>query len=99
MTDEASFSNVKVVIRVRPLTNTYQASCKRPPFLIREGDNPMSEEPSESAFNKARCIKDIVNKQTLTLETVPDKFTFDYIAGEDTPQEALFEDVGRSIID
>lgn len=46
-----------------------------------------------------RCIKDVSNKKTLTLETMPEAFTFDYIACEETPQSEIFQDVGRSIID
>ena len=50
MTDEVSFSNVKVVIRVRPLTNTYQASSKDSYCLLSLGDIAMSDEQAETAF-------------------------------------------------
>jgi type II secretory ATPase GspE/PulE/Tfp pilus assembly ATPase PilB-like protein len=46
-----------------------------------------------------RCIKDVSNKKTLTLETMPEVFTFDYIACEETTQSEIFQEIGRSIID
>jgi len=46
-----------------------------------------------------RCIKEISNKKTLTLDNLAEVFTFDYIASEETPQQDIFIDVGRNIID
>jgi len=46
-----------------------------------------------------RCIKEVVNKFSLTLESMPEVFNFDYIATEDTPQDEIFQNVGRNIIE
>jgi len=35
----------------------------------------------------------------LTLESLPEIFTFDYIAAEETPQNEIFQDVSRNIIE
>ena len=46
-----------------------------------------------------RCIKEIVNKKNLSLDSIPESFTFDYIASEDASQKEIFEDVGWDIIE
>jgi DNA replication protein DnaC len=33
------------------------------------------------------------------LDSLPETFTFDYIASEETAQQEIFEEVGRSIIE
>ena len=54
-----------------------------------------SEQASEQdMLANRRCIKEVANKKTITLENMPDVFTFDYIAGEEPHQHELFEDIG-----
>ena len=54
-----------------------------------------SEQASEQEMlANRRCIKEVANKKTITLENMPEIFTFDYIAGEESHQHELFEDIG-----
>lgn len=45
-----------------------------------------------------RCIREVNENKELILDT-KDKFTFDFIAGEDISQMAMFKQIGKPIVD
>ena len=79
--------NVEVIIRVRPLTNSYQA--------LNGGDELNTDS------NTRRCIRAIRNSKEIEIEGTPigEKFTFDFIANESSTQEEIFKRIGKPIVD
>ena len=82
--DPAKTQNVQVVIRVRPLTTNYQMG-KQGTAITADKQLP-------------RCISNINREQEIVLET-KDKFTFDFIAGEEVSQDQMFQKLGKPIVD
>ena len=76
-----------MVIRVRPLTNSYQA--------LNGGDELNTD------TNVKRCIRAIRNEKEIEIEGTPpgEKFTFDFIANETSTQEEIFKRVSKPIVD
>ncbi len=46
-----------------------------------------------------RCVSSVANNQRSCQLASGEQFTFDYVAGEETAQASIFEEVGRHIID
>ena len=81
--------NVQVVIRVRPLTTSYQATNGGHQILAGE----------QSAAQR-RCIRSVIDDKVIVLDTKDgEKFTFDYVAGENRSQDDLFKKVGKPVVD
>ena len=79
-----------MVIRVRPLTSAYHAS---------NGGNQLVNNQEEKVIIK-RCIRDVIDDKIIVLDTKDaERFTFDFIAGENIPQNEMFNRLGKPIVD
>jgi hypothetical protein len=47
--------------------------------------NSEQDNPHQNIMANRRCIKEVSGKKSLTLESSPEVFNFDYIADEETP--------------
>lgn len=81
--------NVQVVIRVRPLTQAYQAV---------NGGNQLAT--GQEANAQKRCIREVKANKEIVLDTKDkEQFTFDFVAGENISQEEMFKQIGKPIVD
>ena len=50
--------------------------------------------------DQKRCIRSVVNEKIITLDTKDsEKFTFDFVAGENVTQDCMFKKIGKPIVD
>ena len=52
----------------------------------------------DSGTSIRRCIREVNHNQEIVLDT-KDKFTFDFVAGEDITQDEMFKQIGNPMVD